>query len=69
MNAESSDWKRYIPMSDELSSIYEELDLSANTREYPAEDGIGPAVDGCSYNVFDSLDLSIHPTHTEKELQ
>lgn len=46
MNAESSDWKRYIPMSDELSSIYEELDLSANTREYPAEDGIEPAVDG-----------------------
>ncbi|KAK8832335.1 hypothetical protein WA577_003208 [Blastocystis sp. JDR] len=69
MNAESSDWKRYIPMSDELSSIYEELDISANTREYPAEDGIEPAVDGCSYNVFDSLDLSIHPTHTEKELQ
>ena len=37
MNAESSDWKRYIPMSDELSSIYEELDISANTREYPAD--------------------------------
>ena len=69
MNAESSDWKRYIPMSDELSSIYEELDISANTREYEAEDKIEPAVDGCSYNVFDALDLSIHATHTQNELQ
>lgn len=69
MSAESSDWKRYIPMNDELMSIYEELDNSANTREYETEDAIKPAVDGFSYNVFDSMDLSIHPTHTENELQ
>ena len=50
-------------------SIYEELDNSANTREYETEDAIKPAVDGCSYNLFDSMDLSIHPTHTESELQ
>ncbi len=69
MNAESSDWKHFIPTSDELSSVYEELDLSANKRDYDGKDEVAPVIDGFVYNVFDSLPADDGLTETEIELQ
>lgn len=69
MNAESSDWKHFIPTSDALSSVYEELDLSANKRDYDGKDEIAPVMDGFVYNVFDSLPADDGLTETEMELQ
>ena len=69
MNAESSDWKHFIPTSDELSSVYEELDLSANKRDYDGKDEVAPVIDGFVYNVFDSLPADDGLTETEMELQ
>lgn len=69
MNAESSDWKHFIPTSDALSSVYEELDLSANKRDYDGKDEIAPVMDGFVYNVFDSFPADDGLTETEIELQ
>lgn len=69
MNAESSDWKHFIPTSDELPSVYEELDLSANKRDYDGKDEVAPVIDGFVYNVFDSLPADDGLTETEIELQ
>ena len=69
MNTASSDWKRFIPMSDALSSVYEALDLSASKRDDEGRDEVAPVMEGCVYNVFDSLPADDSLMDTEIELK
>ena len=69
MNAESSDWKRFIPYSDELSSLYDELDSCADFPTVENETDVLPPIASMHYDVFGTANQERPKTHLEKQLE
>lgn len=69
MNTDSSDWKRFIPSSDDLSRIYAELGTCVNTPAWTETEGTLPVLTNRSIDIFEDIDL--HPTvsHVEQQLR
>ena len=53
MNTDSSDWKRFIPYSEELSSLYDELDTCADRIVPDQDDAILPPLASQHYNPME----------------
>lgn len=69
MNADSSDWKRFIPYSEELSSLYDELDSCAELPTVENETDILPPISSMHYDVFGTTNQQRPKTHLEKQLE
>lgn len=68
MNAESSDWKRFIPYSDELSSLYDELDACAEPSIVENIMDILPPIPSMHYCVFAEASQERKKTYLENQL-
>lgn len=68
MNTDSSDWKRFIPYSEELSSLYDELDTCADRVVPDSDDSILPPLASQHYGAFEGEDTGRRETHLEKQL-
>ena len=56
MNTDSSDWKRFIPYSDELTSWTE-------------SEGTLPVLTNRSIDIFEDIDLRPKVSHVEQQLR
>ena len=68
MNTDSSDWKRFIPYSEELSSLYDELDTCADRVVSDPDDSILPPLASQHYDTLEGEDAGRKETHLEKQL-
>ena len=68
MNTDSSDWKRFIPYSEELSSLYDELDTCADRIVPDQDDAILPPLASQHYNPMEGEDMGRKETPLEKQL-
>lgn len=69
MNAESSDWKRFIPVSDELNSIYQEIDELTKQKSFEqTEEILSPPLNR-GFNTFVPIPDQDSTTHLEQELK
>ena len=68
MNTDSSDWKRFIPYSEELSSLYDELDTCADRIVPDQADAILPPLASQHYNPMEGEDMGRKETPLEKQL-
>ena len=69
MNAESSDWKRYIPISDELNSIYSEMESIAKEESFDKSSEILPPRTNRHIQIFGSTTEEKPAPHIEQQLQ
>ena len=69
MNAESSDWKRFIPVSDELNAIYEEMDVLSKQQSYEQTDDILSPLPNRHISVFGLQSDESRIPHIEQELR
>ena len=69
MNAESSDWKRFIPVSDELNLIYEELDDLSKQQSFEESDGVPSPLTNRHVNIFDQSVKEDSIPHIEQQLK
>ena len=70
MNTDSSDWKRFIPYSDELTRIYAELETCMNTPPtWTESEGTLPVLTNRSIDIFEDIDLRPKVSHVEQQLR
>lgn len=69
MNTDSSDWKRFIPTSDELNRIYKELETCMNAPSYEESEKAEPEPTDRSVDIFEDLDLHPKVSHVEQQLR
>ena len=70
MNTDSSDWKRFIPYSDELTRIYAELETCMNTPpSWTESEGTLPVLTNRSIDIFEDIDLRPKVSHVEQQLR
>ncbi|MGYP000118189873 len=67
MNADSSDWKRFIPYSEELSALYDELDTCSENLYSGETTHILPPNASAHYDLF--ADANTKRSQTNLELQ
>lgn len=67
MNADSSDWKRFIPYSEELSALYDELDTCSENLYSSETTHILPPNASAHYDLF--ADGNTKRSQTNLELQ
>ena len=68
MNADSSDWKRFIPYSEELSALYDELDTCSENVYAGNETSILPPNLSTHYSLFADANTKRPQTNLEVQL-
>lgn len=69
MNAESSDWKRFIPVSDELNSIYDEIDSLSKQTVFEESCDVAAPLANRHVHIFGSMNEESVIPPIEQQLQ
>ena len=69
MNADSSNWKQYIPYSEELTRIYGELETCVNMPSWDDKEESLSSLEPQSIDVFEDLSMKPKPSHIEQQLK
>lgn len=69
MNAESSDWKKFIPISDDLNSIYEEMNSLSKLSSFEESSEVLPPLTNRHIHIFDSSEKKSTIPHIEQQLK
>ena len=68
MNADSSDWKRFIPYSEELSALYDELDTCSENLYTGETTPILPPNASGHYDLFADANTKCSQSNLEQQL-